>query len=294
MVDEDKTPPPDRQGEERQSTGLTAIRQCFSCAVCELSVFMDCPEGCATGFCQSHYIAHMQEAHGYKMTVTMNAPPNAQDTKSALGGNNSANAVESSGLHEPLIPFPNLEEELRRNAEKRIAELESSLADSSTKFDKAFDALLDPSVSADAAMELAAQAVDSSTSDTGLLPCPFCGSVVEISIAYTVKIFCPTCGEIKHFTDEAPAIKWWNTRTPTSDYLRGLQAGIEQVAKRPCFRCQDPEGFSAAQLMECGGTEPSGVKRWVHLDRDLTPFPCLTAAIRSEAQSGEKSRETEQ
>lgn len=36
------------------------IRECFSCAICELTVFRDC---CDAGLCQSHYVAHMHEAH---------------------------------------------------------------------------------------------------------------------------------------------------------------------------------------------------------------------------------------
>lgn len=42
------------------TTQREPIRECFSCAICELTVFRDC---CDAGLCQSHYVAHMHEAH---------------------------------------------------------------------------------------------------------------------------------------------------------------------------------------------------------------------------------------
>lgn len=75
QVNEDKELAGVSAESERQLTGQPPIRQCFSCAVCELSVFRDCPDGCNAGFCQSHYITHMQEAHGHKMTITLGSSP---------------------------------------------------------------------------------------------------------------------------------------------------------------------------------------------------------------------------
>lgn len=59
---------------ENRSVKQVTIIECSSCSICELSFFMACRE-CDGSFCQSHYLAHMQDAHGHKMSVTLDPSP---------------------------------------------------------------------------------------------------------------------------------------------------------------------------------------------------------------------------
>lgn len=168
----------------------------------------------------------------------------AQATKSSEASSNPEDALASSVLHEFVYnqsPFRESPCAVKGCVEGPYADIHKVAPDSSS--------------------------ADFPTSDTGLLPCEHCGVKPQIERAesgdcniailrHALDCFWVTWMANKEQVILERGFAAWNRRTPTSDYLRGLERGAEIAHSLGC-------------KAKCGNV--------------------IAAAIRAEAKSGEKS-----
>jgi len=83
-----------------------------------------------------------------------------------------------------------------------------------------------------------------------LLPCPFCGSNVELDYYDGVPVAqCPSC-EIG-ITHDSEAIKKWNTRAPDPKVARLVEAARTALANSPCPGEMDLYDISPSIANDC-------------------------------------------